>query len=154
MEAKNANAQGKGEVSIRELIRSSLRMRPDRIIVGEVRGEEVIDMLAAMSTGHDGSLSTGHANSPAGMLGRLESLFLANSGFPIDAVRSQIAGAIEIFIHLARDKNGVRRVMEISELCGLEKGEYVLNTVFRYHQGCGLVKCGELKNRGKLELYD
>lgn len=154
MEAKSANAQGKGEVSIRELIRSSLRMRPDRIIVGEVRGEEVIDMLAAMSTGHDGSLSTGHANSPTGMLGRLESLFLANSGFPIDAVRSQIAGAIEVFIHLAKDKNGMRRVMEISELCGLQNGEYVLNTLYRYHQGSGLVKCGELKNRGKLELYD
>lgn len=154
MEAKNANAQGKGEVSIRELIRSSLRMRPDRIIVGEVRGEEVIDMLAAMSTGHDGSLSTGHANSPLGMLGRLESLFLANSGFPIDAVRSQIAGAIEIFIHLARDKKGRRRIMEISELCGLCNGEYRLNPLFRYRHDDGLVKCGELKNRGKMELYD
>ncbi|HQC36100.1 MAG TPA: CpaF family protein [Bacillota bacterium] len=154
LEAKNANAQGKGAVSIRELIKSSLRMRPDRIIVGEVRGEEVVDMLAAMSTGHDGSLSTGHANSPRGMLRRLESLFLASSGFPIEAVRGQIAEAIDIFVHLSRDSSGVRRITEIAELKGLEAGELLLNTLFRYSPETGLKRVGELLNTEKLGLYE
>lgn len=154
LEARNANAQGKGQVSIRDLIKSSLRMRPDRIIVGEVRGEEVVDMLAAMSTGHDGSLSTGHANSPRGMLRRLESLFLAGSGFPIEAVRGQIAESVDIFVHLARSSDGRRRVMEISELAGYEHGELVLNTLFCCRPGRGLERTGNLINREKLELYD
>lgn len=151
MESKAANAQGKGEVSIRELIRASLRMRPDRIIVGEVRGDEVVDMLAAMSTGHDGSLSTGHANSPAGMVRRLETLHIAASGFPMQAVRSQIAGAIEVFIHLSRFPGGHRRVTEISEMLGIEDGEIRLNKIFSYDNQKGLIRAGELRHREKLE---
>lgn len=153
MEAKNANAQGRGGVSIRDLIRTSLRMRPDRIIVGEVRGGEVVDMLAAMSTGHDGSLSTGHANSPRGMLLRLETLFLAASGFPLEAVRGQIAGAIDLFVHLARTADGHRRVMEISEVLGYENGVIGLNTLFEYCPGEGLKASGnKLVNTAKLRL--
>ena len=154
LEAKNANAQGKGAVTIRDLVKSSLRMRPDRIIVGEVRGAETVEMLAAMSTGHDGSLSTGHANSPRGMVGRLESLLLASTNFPIEAIRNQIAGAIEIFVHMARDVSGHRRVVEITELTGMKNGEILLNTIFRYDPDNGLVKAGELQNREKLRLYE
>ena len=154
MESKSANAQGKGEVPIKDLIKSSLRMRPDRIIVGEVRGDEVVDMLAAMSTGHDGSLSTGHANSPAGMIGRLETLHIAASGFPMQAVRSQIAGAIEIFIHLQRFSEGHRRVTEISEVAGIENGEIILNKIFNYVPGKGLVKTeNHLLHKEKYEMY-
>ena len=128
-------------------------MRPDRIIVGEVRGGEVVDMLAAMSTGHDGSLSTGHANSPRGMLGRLETLFLSDSGFPIESVRGQIAEAIDLFVHLARTPDGRRRVMEISELAGYQNGNYELNTLFRFQPGEGLVRTGNrLIRTEKLEL--
>ncbi len=155
MESKSANAQGKGEVPIKELIKSSLRMRPDRIIVGEVRGDEVVDMLAAMSTGHDGSLSTGHANSPAGMIGRLETLHIAASGFPMQAVRSQIAGAIEIFIHLQRFSGGHRRVTEISEIAGIENGEIKLNKLFSYSPGLGLERTqNELIHKEKLAMYE
>lgn len=153
MEARSANAQGKGAISIRDLIRTSLRMRPDRIIVGEVRGSEVVDMLAAMSTGHDGSLSTGHANSPRGMILRLETLFLSASGFPLDAVRGQIAEAIDLFVHLARTSDGHRRVMEISEVSGYENGYIGLNKIFEFIPGEGLMATGNrLVNVGKLRL--
>ena len=153
MEAKSANAQGKGAVSIRDLIRTSLRMRPDRIIVGEVRGPEVVDMLAAMSTGHDGSLSTGHSNSAAGMLGRLETMFLSGQDFPLEAVRGQIAQAIDIFVHLARTDDGHRRVMEISEVLGLKDGQIVLSQLYRYVPGEGLAPTGtELFRKEKLQL--
>lgn len=135
MESKSSNSQGKGAVAIRDLIKTSLRMRPDRIIVGEVRGDEVIDMLAAMSTGHDGSLSTGHANSPSGMLGRLETLHIAGSGFPLSAVRNQIADAIDLIVQLKRFPDGHRRVMEICEVCGVEDGEIELNTLFERIKG-------------------
>ncbi|MCR4770667.1 MAG: Flp pilus assembly complex ATPase component TadA, partial [Oscillospiraceae bacterium] len=131
LEAKQANAQGRGAVSIRELIKASLRMRPDRIIVGEVRDEAVIDMVAAMSTGHDGSLSTGHANSPEGMLRRLESLYLSGSGMPLAAVRAQIGQAIELFVHLARGADGKRRVTEIAELETNADSDIRLNTLFK-----------------------
>lgn len=153
METKNANTQGKGEVTIRDLIRTSLRMRPDRIIVGEVRGGEVVDMLAAMSTGHDGSLSTGHANSIKGMIGRLETMHITASGFPAASVQAQIAEAIEIFVHLARTSDGHRRVMEISELESIEQSEIKLNPLFRYEPTRGLIATGNsLKNRDKLRL--
>ena len=153
MEAKSANAQGKGAVSIRDLIRTSLRMRPDRIIVGEVRGPEVVDMLAAMSTGHDGSLSTGHSNSAFGMIGRLETMFLSGQDFPLEAVRGQIAQAIDVFVHLARTDDGHRRVMEISEVLGLKDGQVVLSQLFRYVPGKGLLPSGrELVRREKLDL--
>lgn len=155
LEARSPNAQGRGEVSIRELIKTSLRMRPDRIIVGEVRGEEVVDMLAAMSTGHDGSLSTGHANSIRGMLGRLETLHISASGFPLQSVRTQIAQAIEIFVHLARSSGGARRVMELSEVAGMSGGEIVLNPLFVYEAGRGLCPTGNsLKNSAKLRIKE
>ncbi|HCU08172.1 MAG TPA: pilus assembly protein [Clostridiales bacterium] len=155
MEARNANAQGRGAVTIRDLIKTSLRMRPDRIIVGEVRGGEVVDMLAAMSTGHDGSLSTGHANSPAGMIGRLETLFLSASGFPVEAVRSQIADAIDIFVHLKRSSDGRRQVWEIAEVEGCSEGAVRLNKLFHHVPGKGLIPTGNrLMHKEKLELYE
>mgnify|MGYP000877104156 CR=1 FL=1 len=155
MEARNANAQGRGAVTIRDLIKTSLRMRPDRIIVGEVRGGEVVDMLAAMSTGHDGSLSTGHANSPEGMIGRLETLFLSASDFPVEAIRNQIAGAIDIFVHLKRTADGKRKVWEIAEVEGCIDGAVRLNTLFHYIPEEGLTATGNsLIHREKLEYYE
>ncbi|MDD3290215.1 MAG: ATPase, T2SS/T4P/T4SS family [Eubacteriales bacterium] len=155
MEARSANAQGRGAVTIRDLIKTSLRMRPDRIIVGEVRGGEVVDMLAAMSTGHEGSLSTGHANSPAGMIGRLETLFLTASGFPVEAVRSQIADAIDVFVHLKRTSDGRRRVWEIAEVEGCMESAVRLNKLFHHVPGKGLISTGnKLIHTEKLELYE
>ena len=141
METKNANAQGKGEVTIRDLIKTSLRMRPDRIIVGEVRGEEAADMLSAMSTGHDGSLSTGHANSPSGMLGRLESMVFSATDIPIEAIRSQIVNAIDLIVQLER-KNGRRRLVEICELGAVRDGEIELNPLFIRDGDGNLVRTG------------
>lgn len=140
MESKLANAQGKGEVSIKDLIKSSLRMRPDRVIVGEVRGIEVIDMIAAMSTGHDGSLSTGHANSARGMIRRLETMYLSGNDYPIDAVRGQISEAIEYVIHLQRDADGNRRVVEVSEFLGYENDQPILKAIFKFNEGKGLCR--------------
>jgi len=142
MESRNANAQGKGEITIRQLIRASLRMRPDRVIVGEVRGEEVMDMLQAMNTGHDGSLSTGHANSPEGMLTRLETMYLMAAEFPIDAIRGQILEAIDLMVHLERKKDRGRVVVEISELSHLSEGNIVLNPLYRYDAFKGLQATG------------
>lgn len=151
MEAKAANAQGKGAVSIKDLIKTSLRMRPDRIIVGEVRGTEVIDMISAMSTGHDGSLSTGHSNSCIGMIRRLEAMFLSESSFPLEAVQGQIAEGIEIMIHLERDSKGIRRICEINEFCGYENGEPLMNELFKYDIQKGLYRTeNQLKKNGKL----
>lgn len=153
LEAKAANAQGRGRISIRDLIRTSLRMRPDRIIVGEVRGAEVIDMLAAMSTGHDGSLSTGHANSTSGMLGRLETMALSDAELPSRVVRSQIAEGIDLMVHLARTRDGHRRVVEISELLSLDGEEIPLNRLFVYRPGHGLEPTGNrLSDCGKISL--
>ena len=134
METRNANSEGKGEVNIRDLIRSSLRMRPERIIVGEVRGAEALDMLQAMNTGHDGSLSTGHANSPADMLSRLETMVLTGADFPMDAIRQQIGAAIDIIVHLSRMSDKSRKVTEIVELCGYENGKYDLNQLYRFEK--------------------
>ena len=155
MEAKSANAQGRGEVTIRDLIKSSLRMRPDRVIVGEVRGIEVIDMIAAMSTGHDGSLSTGHSNSAKGMIRRLETMYLSESNYPIDAVRGQISEALEFIIHLQRDNDGHRHIVEIAEFLGYQNGEPVLNEIFTYEKGKGLISTGnQVKRNDKLlRLY-
>ena len=132
LETRNANTEGKGEISIRDLIRSSLRMRPERIVVGEVRGAEALDMLQAMNTGHDGSLSTGHANSPKDMLSRLETMVLTGADFPIDAIRQQIAAAIDIIVHLGRLSDKSRKTLEIVELCGYKNGEYQLNPLFTF----------------------
>jgi len=131
LECRAANSIGKGEVSMTQLIRTSLRMRPDRIIVGEVRGKEVVDMLQAMNTGHDGSMSTGHGNSIRGMLNRLETMYLSGSQVSLTSVRNQIANAIDIFVHLKRDAKGARRVVEIAEMTGFDGNEYRLNYLYR-----------------------
>ena len=120
MEARRANTEGAHEVSIRELIKSSLRMRPDRIIVGEVRGEEAIDMLQSLNTGHDGSLSTGHGNSPRDMLSRLETMVFMGMELPVSAVRRQIASGIDILVHLGRLRDKSRKVLEIAEVSGYQ----------------------------------
>jgi len=133
LETRNANTTGVGELTIRDLIKSALRMRPERIVVGEVRGKEALDMLQAMNTGHDGSLSTGHANSTIDMLSRLETMVLTGSeGLPLIAVRQQIASAIDIIIHLSRMRDKTRRTVEISEVCGVENGEIKLNTLYEF----------------------
>ena len=153
MECKNANVQGKGQITMQQLIKTSLRMRPDRIIVGEVRGKEVMDMIQAMNTGHDGSLSTGHGNSIEGMLRRLESMFLQAADFPIDAIRSQIAEGIDIIIHLSRLTDKERKVLEISEIKGMEKDRIIMNSIYKYIPGKGLERTGNrLINREKLKL--
>lgn len=131
MECRAANSIGKGEVNMTQLIRTSLRMRPDRIIVGEVRGKEVIDMIQAMNTGHDGSMSTGHGNSIKGMLNRLETMYLADSQVSVDSVRNQIANAIDVFVHLKRDAKGRRRVEEVAEMIGFDGGEYRINYLYK-----------------------
>lgn len=130
MECHNANSLGKGRVTMDMLIRTSLRMRPDRIIVGEVRGSEVAEMLQAMNTGHDGSMSTGHGNSVKGMLRRLEAMYIMSADIPIDAVRSQITEGIDIMVHLSRLDTGIRKVTEIDELLGYENGDYTLNRLY------------------------
>ena len=162
LEARRANAEGEHEITIRDLIRASLRMRPDRIVVGEVRGEEAIDMLQAMNTGHDGSLSTGHANSPSDMLSRLETLVLLGSGaLPIQAVRRQIASGIDILVHLSRIRDRSRKVMEIHEVDGYDiaTGEILTHPLYEFEEKGeaadgtvlgALQKTGRLKNRGKL----
>ncbi|GIP44538.1 type II secretion system protein E [Paenibacillus sp. J45TS6] len=134
LETRNANTEGRGEISIRDLIRSSLRMRPNRIIVGEVRGSEALDMLQAMNTGHDGSLSTGHANSIVDMVSRLETMVLSGADLPIVVVRQQISSAIDIFVHLSRLRDRSRRVTEISEVVGMEDGEVRLNRLYQFQE--------------------
>ena len=153
MECHTANAQGNGEVTMDMLIRTSLRMRPDRIIVGEVRGKEVAMMLQAMNTGHDGSITTGHGNSPKAMLRRLEAMYLMSEDMPLEAIRAQILEGIDILIHLARTGDGRRRVTEVSELTGYEQGEYVLNKLFTADAELRLMPTGNrLKNRSKLDM--
>lgn len=133
METRNANASGSGAVMIRDLIKASLRMRPERIIVGEVRGGEALDMLQAMNTGHDGSLSTGHANSTRDMLSRLETMVLQGSeGLPLEAIRQQIASAVDVIIHLSRLRDKTRKTMEISEITGYKDGEIGINPIYRF----------------------
>lgn len=132
LEARNANMEGKNEVTIRDLIKSALRMRPDRIVVGEIRDATAIDMLTAMNTGHDGSLSTGHANSPPDMLNRLETLVLMGMDIPLEAVRQQIASAIDIVVHLGRLRDRSRKVLEICEVGGVENGSIKLYPLFRF----------------------
>ncbi|RKN84150.1 CpaF family protein [Paenibacillus ginsengarvi] len=163
LETRNANTEGKGAITIRELIRSSLRMRPNRIIVGEVRGAECFDMLQAMNTGHDGSLSTGHANSVADMLSRLETMVLSGGGaLPVEVVRKQIDSALDVMIHLTRFRDRSRKVTEITELAGFENGEYRLNPLYTFVETGedeagnvigGLVPTGNrLQNVQKLKL--
>lgn len=133
LETRNANAAGAGQITIRDLIKSSLRMRPERIVVGEVRGGEALDMLQAMNTGHDGSLSTGHANSTEDMLSRLETMVLQGAaGLPLEAIRQQIASAVDIIIHLSRLRDKSRKTMEITEVVGYEKGQIILNPLYQF----------------------
>lgn len=163
LEARNANLEGKNAITIRDLIKSSLRMRPDRIIVGEVRDAAAIDMLQAMNTGHDGSLSTGHANSAAEMLLRLESMVLQGADLPLMAVRQQIASALDIVVHLGRLRDKSRRVLEIREVLGMRGDEIETRLLYEFreadiqrdaaekgHVTGRLEKVQDLKNVGKL----
>lgn len=135
LETRNSNSSGKGTITIRDLIKTSLRMRPERIIVGEVRGAEALDMLQAMNTGHDGSLSTGHANSTKDMLSRLETMVLMGAeGLPLEAIRQQIASAVDIIIHLSRLRDHSRKTMEITEVVGLKDGEIELNPLYVFEE--------------------
>ncbi|MDR0886056.1 MAG: Flp pilus assembly complex ATPase component TadA [Clostridiales Family XIII bacterium] len=153
LECRNSNSQGQGQVNMCDLIKSSLRMRPNRIIVGEVRGAEVLDMIQAMNTGHDGSLSTGHGNSPDGMISRLEAMFLQAADFPIDAIRSQIAEGIDIIVHLSRLADRRRVVFEISEVARLSPSGIELSKLFIFDNEKGLVRTDyELIHTDKLEL--
>lgn len=160
LETRNANTEGKGEISIRDLIKSSLRMRPNRIVIGEVRGAEALDMLQAMNTGHDGSLSTGHANNISDMISRLETMVLSGAELPISVVRQQISSAIDIFVHLSRLRDRSRRVTEISEVIGMKDGEVLLNPLFRFQERDeregriigGLVQVGKLKQVEKIQM--
>lgn len=162
MESRNANLEGKNEITIRDLVRSALRQRPDRIIIGEIRDAAVIELLSAMNTGHDGSISTGHANSPADMLRRLETLVLTGMDIPLPAVRSQIASALEIVVQLGRLRDKTRKVLEIDEVEGIKGGEIILRQLYKFQEMPGstpdrvkgmLMPTGErLLHREKLEM--
>lgn len=153
LETRNGNAEGCREITIRELIRTSLRMRPDRIIMGEVRGAEAIDMLQCMNTGHDGSMSTGHANSARDMLFRLENMVLMGMELPLQAVRQQIASGVDVIVHLGRLRDRSRKVLEIVEVTGCREGDICLNTLYAYEEtgedGQGNI-VGRLQERGQL----
>jgi len=150
MEARAPNSDGENSITIRDLIKTSLRMRPDRIIVGEVRGEEALDMLQAMNTGHDGSMSTGHSNSPGDMLSRLETMVIMGIEMPLKAVRAQIASGIDVIVHLGRLRDRSRRVLEIDEVQGITDGEIQLGKIFEFKE------IGENNGKivGKLERTD
>ena len=150
LEAKMANMEGTVSVSIRDMIKTALRMRPDRIVVGEVRGGEAVDMLQALNTGHEGSLSTAHANSARDMLSRLETMTLMGVDLPLEAIRRQIASGVDILIHLGRMRDKTRKVLEITEVCGYEKNEIITRTLFRREEDLELVQVSELLNREKL----
>lgn len=162
LETREGNAEGKGEITMRDLIKSSLRMRPDRIIIGEVRGGEALEMLQAMNTGHDGSISTGHGNSTKDILSRLETMVLTGTKMPIEAIKQQIASALDIVIHLGKLRDKSRRVLAISEIVGLKNHEYVINPLFTFKEDDASSKevlkgslcfCGnEILQRDKLKL--
>lgn len=166
LETREANAEGQGAIGIGMLIRAALRMRPDRILIGEVRGKEALDLLQAMNTGHDGSFSTGHANSPRDMLARLETMVLMAAELPLPAIRSQIASAVDIMVHVARLRDKSRKVAAIEEVDRYENGEIILNSLYRFqeHEKGGekneasrrvegsLEKTGELRHREKLRM--
>ena len=159
LETRNVNTQGEGEITIGDLIRAALRMNPDRIVVGEVRGKEASELLNSMNTGHDGSLSTGHGNSPKDMLNRLETMVLTGVELPLPAIRSQIASAVDIIIHLGRLRDKSRRVLSIAEIGGVSNGEIQLNLLYQFEEETSsnpdqvagqLKKTGELKDKRKL----
>lgn len=151
LEAKMANVEGGNSITIRDLIKSALRMRPDRIVVGEVRGGEAVDMLQALNTGHDGSLSTAHANSAQDMLSRLETMTLMGVDLPLEAIRRQIASGVDILVHLGRMRDKSRKVLEITEVCGFANNEIQLRTLYRWKEGLGLCMENPLLNHEKLE---
>ena len=154
LETRNATLEGKLEIRMRDLVKSALRMRPDRIIVGECRGAEALEMLTAANTGHDGTLSTGHANSCRDMVSRLETMALmaGDVDLPIAAIKKQIASGIDIFIHLGRMKNKQRKLLEIAEVMGIEDNEVALSTLYAYEESKGTwIKRNELSHREKLE---
>ena len=151
LEAKMANMEGAVSVTIRDLIKSALRMRPDRIIVGEVRGGEAMDMLQALNTGHEGSLSTAHANSARDMLSRLETMVLMGVDLPLEAIRRQIASGVDILVHLGRMRDKSRKLLEVTEVCGFENGEIRIRPLYQWQEGKGLVKTASLLHVEKLE---
>ncbi len=157
METRNANVEGCREITIRDLIKTSLRMRPTRIIVGEVRGGEAFDMMQCLNTGHDGSMSTGHANSSRDMLSRLENMILMGMEIPLEAIRQQIASGIDIIVHLGRLRDKTRKVLEIVEVCGFENGEIVLSPLYRFEEegetGGGKI-LGTLRKKGELAYVE
>lgn len=150
LETRTKSSEGCSPITIRDLIRSALRMRPERVIVGEVRGEEALDMLQAMNTGHDGSLSTGHANSTVDMLKRLETMVLMGTEMPLAAIRGQIASGVDIIVHLSRMPDGSRKVVEISEVVKMNGTDIEINRLFSFEDG-SLCKKADLINTGKLE---
>ena len=153
LETRNANSEGCQEISIRDLIKASLRMRPDRIIVGEVRGAEAFDMLQCMNTGHDGSMSTGHANSAKDMLSRLENMVLMGIDLPLAAIRQQISSGIDILVHLGRLRDHSRRVLSIEEVVEFRENKIMLNSLYQFEEmgtdEKGMV-IGALKEKGEL----
>lgn len=157
METRNANVEGCREITIRDLIKTSLRMRPDRIIVGEVRGGEAFDMMQCLNTGHDGSMSTGHANSSRDMLSRLENMILMGIEIPLEAIRQQIASGIDIIVHLGRIRDKTRKVLEIVEVRGFDKGEIVLSPLYRFEEEGetdGGKILGTLRKKGELSYVE
>lgn len=151
LEAKMANMEGNREITIRDLIRTALRMAPNRIVVGEIRGEEAIDLLQAWNTGHDGSMGTAHANSSRDMISRVETMVLMGMTLPLEAIRRQIASGIDLMVHLGRLPDKSRRVLEITEVLGFEEGEVKLKTLFGWDMDAGrLTKQGELVHREKM----
>lgn len=161
LETRNANMDGSREISVRDLIRASLRMRPDRILIGEVRGQEALEMLQAMNTGHDGSISTGHANSTRDMLLRLETMVLMAAELPLPAIRSQIASAIDIMVHVGRLRDKTRKVLEIAEVTGYEENQIMLSPLYLFRESGkadggrvegALKPAGTLQNTEKLRL--
>lgn len=150
LEAKAANLEGGRDITIRDLIKTALRMRPNRILVGEVRAEEAVDMLQALNTGHEGSLTTAHANSTRDMLSRLETMVLMGMELPLEAIRRQIASGIDLLIHLGRLRDRSRKVLEVVEVLGFDQGEIQLNPLYQWEEEKGLVQTGDLIHRGKL----
>lgn len=153
LEMRNANAAGEHQIDMKDLIKAALRSRPDRIIVGEVRGEEALSMLNAMNTGHDGSISTGHANGTGDMLRRIETMVLMGVDMPIAAIRGQIASAIDMIVHLGRLPDGSRKLMEIVEVSGICQQEVQINPIFQRKENGRLERIGKVLHTGKLKEY-
>lgn len=151
LEAKTANTQGGQEITIRDLIRASLRMRPDRLLIGEIRGSEAVDLLQALNTGHEGSLSTVHSNSCKDMGSRLETMVLMGMDLPLEAVQRQIVSGVNVFVYLGRMRDKSRKLLEVAEVIGIESGQIQLQSLFCYRESGGLQQSGELQNIEKLE---